>query len=99
MAHEVYRPKTLPVQSADGRRVPALVFIARREHRQYVGELAAGAGGRAGGAGSRGLGTALDYLRNVVRHLDEFGINDCPLRRVMALAEAKATSATGDLVA
>ena len=45
--------------------------------------------------GAGAYGAALDYLRNVVRHLDEFGIDDCPLHRVLTLAEAKAASARG----
>ena len=46
--------------------------------------------------GAGAYGAALDYLRNVVRHLDDFGIDDCPLHRVLALAEAKAAGARGE---
>lgn len=99
MTHEVYQPKTLPVELADGRRVPALVFIARREHPQYVGGLPPERAATLVTQGAGAYGTAIDYLRNVVRHLDDFGIGDCPLHRVLTLAEAKTASATGDPVA
>ena len=51
-------------------------------------------GALAQGAGA--YGTALDYLRNVVRHLDAFGIADCPLHRVLTLAEASAAAAAAE---
>ena len=40
--------------------------------------------------GHGAYGSSLDYLRNVVRHLDDFGIDDGPLHRVLAIAEATA---------
>lgn len=87
MTHEVYVPRLLPVRLDDGRRIRALVFIARPEHPQYLGRLppAAAAALVAQGVGS--YGTAIDYLRNVVRHLDASGIVDGPLHIVLAEAE------------
>ncbi len=35
-------------------------------------------------------GSGLGYLRNTIAHLDEMGIRDGPLHRILALAEAKA---------
>jgi glutathione-specific gamma-glutamylcyclotransferase len=99
MAHAVYVPKVLPVELADGGRVPALVFVARREHPQYAGDLRPEQAAALVAQGAGAYGTALDYLRHVVRHLDEFGIDDCPLHRVLRLAEAKAASAREGSVA
>src|SRR5512144_723018 len=93
MLHGVYRPKVLQVRLADGERVPALVFVARPEHPQYAGELKSQEAALLVAQGTGAYGTALDYLRNVVRHLDAFGIADCPLHRVLTLAEASAATA------
>lgn len=88
MANSVYLPRVLPVRVHSGDRVPALVFVAQPEHPQYVGDLEPEQAAALVAQGVGGYGTALDYLRNVVRHLDEFGIRDCPLHTVLRLAEA-----------
>lgn len=88
MPTDVYTPKRLPVRLAGGDRVPALAFVARPEHPQYAGGLAEEAAAALVAQGEGAFGTALDYLRNVVRHLDEFGIVDCPLHRILTRAEA-----------
>ena len=87
MPNDAYEPKLLPVRLEAGARVPALAFIARREHRQYVGDLKLERAAALVVQGVGASGTALDYLRNVVVHLDDFGIADCPLHRVLELAE------------
>lgn len=99
MTNAVYQPKILTVSLEGAGRVPALVFIARREHPQYMGDLQPEQAATLVAQGTGAYGAALDYLRNVVRHLDEFGIDDCPLHRVLRLAEAKAASARGGHVA
>ena len=95
MSHAVYQPKILTVSLEGAGRVPALVFIALREHAQYRGDLRPEQAATLVAQGAGTYGSALDYLRNVVRHLDEFGIDDCPLHRVLRLAEAKTASAEG----
>jgi cation transport protein ChaC len=87
MANSVYVPRVMPVRLDGGDRVPALVFVARPGHPQYVGDLAPEQAAALVAQGVGSYGTALDYLRNVVRHLDEFGIKDCPLHSVLRLAE------------
>jgi glutathione-specific gamma-glutamylcyclotransferase len=96
MSHDVYAAKMLSVRLEGGARVPALVFVARPEHAQYVGDLPPERAAALVAQGTGCYGTALDYLRNVVRHLDEFGIVDPPLRRVLHLAEALACAGKGD---
>jgi cation transport protein ChaC len=98
MTNAVYQPKIVTVGLADGRRVPALVFIARREHPQYRGDLEPEQAAALVAQGKGAYGSALDYLRNVVRHLDDFGIDDCPLHRVLRLAEARVANARGERV-
>ena len=56
-------------------------------HRQYVGSLPAEEAAALVRQGRGSYGNALDYLRNVVAHLDAIGIADGPLHRVLALAE------------
>ncbi len=92
MANRAYIPRLLPVRLDDGQQVPALVFLARPGHPQFAGGLAPETAARLVVQGTGSYGTALDYLRNVVVHLDGFGIADGPLHRILVLAEAM----TGD---
>lgn len=88
MATLAYRPKLLPVRLDGGSAVRALAFVADPGHRQYVGDLPAEEAARLVRQGRGSYGNSLDYLRNVVSHLDAIGIADGPLHRVLALAEA-----------
>ena len=88
MATGVYMPRVSPVRLDGGERVRALVFTARPEHPQYVPDLAPDRAAVLVARGRGVYGPAIDYLRNVVRHLDDFGIADCPLHSVLQLAEA-----------
>jgi len=89
MTNAVYTPRTLPVRLEGGDRIEALVFVARPGHPQYRGDMPREQAAALVAQGVGAYGTALDYLRNVVRHLDEFGIADCPLHHVLTLAEAQ----------
>jgi len=93
MINGVYIPRIAPVVLKGGDRVPALVFTARPGHPQYVPHLTAEQAACLVAQGVGSYGTAIDYLRNVVRHLDEFGIADCPLHAQLRLAEAVASDA------
>ncbi|HRK95012.1 MAG TPA: gamma-glutamylcyclotransferase [Rhodospirillales bacterium] len=90
MATRSYRPKLLPVRLDGGESVTALAFVADPGHRQYVGSLPAEEAAALVRQGRGSYGNALDYLRNVVAHLDAIGIADGPLHRVLALAEEPA---------
>jgi cation transport protein ChaC len=87
-----YRDRRLPIRLDDGRRVTALVFVARPGHPQYVPDLACVESAALVATGVGCYGSALDYLRQVCRQLDAFGIADGPLHRVLAQAETLATS-------
>lgn len=91
----VYCDRFLGVRLDDGRRLSALAFVARPGHPQYRRGLDADAAAAlvAGGVGR--YGSALDYLRQVCRHLDGFGIADGPLHRVLVLAERRAATGGG----
>ena len=94
MSHGVYQPKTLGVRLEGDIRVPALVFVARPDHAQYAA-LAPEKAAALVAQGKGEYGRAIDYLRSVVRHLDDFGIVDCPLHRVLSLAEGLAAESEG----
>jgi cation transport protein ChaC len=69
--------------------VTALSYVADRQHPQYAGKLSpddvvAHIRDAIGIAGSN-----IDYLRNTVQHLDEMGIGDCSLHRILRLLEAQ----------
>lgn len=64
----------------------ALAYIAERAHPSYVGRLALGVQAHQI-RGARGLsGDNLDYLINTVLHLEEMGIRERGLERLVALA-------------
>ncbi len=88
LSTDAYRPLEARVWFGREEHVSALTFVARPEHRQYLraGSLEHAAELVRQGRGM--LGTSLDYLRNVVRHLDEIGIADGPMHQVLTLAEA-----------
>ncbi|MFO1152938.1 MAG: gamma-glutamylcyclotransferase [Rhodospirillales bacterium] len=89
MPLNAYVPRLLRVRLDDGRTVKALVFVARRGHPSCLVALSDERAAEMVATGAGSYGSALDYLRNVVAHLDGFGIADGPLHRILALAEAK----------
>lgn len=93
MQTAAYEARQLPVRllgQGGGAIVKALVFVSRRDHPQYCGDLPAAAAARLVVQGRGAYGSALDYLRETVRHLDAFGVRDGPLHRILALAEGLA---------
>ncbi len=86
MLNRVYLPKWLPVQLPD-RKVPAYAFIADRRHKQYAGRLDDKDAVKLILQGYGKRGHCLDYLQSTLRHLDQLGIADEPLHRLVRLAE------------
>jgi len=89
MVTSVYVPKMVRIRLGKTEKMtPALTFVADPEHEQYCGkpsiEDAARIIAKAHGRG----GPNRDYLRSTLDHLDEFGIADGPLHRIMAFIEA-----------
>ncbi|OAP46567.1 gamma-glutamyl cyclotransferase [Sinorhizobium saheli] len=84
----VYKERTMPVQLADGRRVPALAYVTDRSHAQYAGALTAAqaAATVAGAVGKSGPNR--EYVLNTLAHLKEMGIRDHWLEEVAAMLEA-----------
>lgn len=87
MVTGVYRPgfhrASLHAKGDSWERVNVLAFVADPKHRQYAGRLTEDEVVEviATCRGQRGPNAA--YLANTVAHLDELGINDTPLHRLL----------------
>lgn len=86
MKHRIYSPKWLPVRIPAGT-VHAYCFVVDRAHEQYTGKLGDDAALKLIHQGRGKGGACLDYLQNTIRHLDDLGIVDGPLHRIVRLAE------------
>lgn len=85
----VYIPRLLKVRLPAGDAVTALSFVADRHHPQYAGKLTADEVVARIRDAVGVMGPNVDYLRNTVRHLEEMGIGDCALHRVLRLLETQ----------
>lgn len=83
MNTKVYNPRYLRATLEDGGQVAAYSFVVERNHWQYTGKLNAKRSAELVLQGCGQRGTALEYLRNTVSHLDELGIGDGPLHQVL----------------
>ena len=86
MMNSVYLPKWLPVR-LPSENVTAYAFIADRRHQQYTGRLDDQDAVKFILQGRGKRGHCLNYLQNTLHHLDELGIADAPLHRLVKLAE------------
>jgi len=90
MPEEIYSCRKLRAVTPRGP-VSAYAFVVNRDNFLYAGRLAPEtiAGHIACCAGQRGPNLA--YLENTVRHLDELGIGDGPMHRLLDMVERLAT--------
>jgi cation transport protein ChaC len=81
---ETYVERQVRVRLAEGRRVHAVTFLSDQAHSQWAGALSleAQAGLIAGAAGLSGPN--VDYLRDLVQHLEAEGIRDRGMSRLLA---------------
>lgn len=87
LVSRVYEARFLPVRLADGRRIEALAFTADRHHVQYLGRLPE-ADRVAMIATARGSsGSSRDYLAHTVAHMDELGLREGSLHRILRAVE------------
>ncbi len=82
-----YVPRWVDVRTEDGP-LRALTFTANRRHPRYVGRLPTEDAVRALATAEGPLGRARDYLHNTVVHMDELGVSDGHLHRLLDLVEA-----------
>ena len=81
-----YVPRWVSARTSDGP-VRALTFTVNRRDSRYVGRLPLEAAVHALALAEGPLGRARDYLHNTVVHLDELGVGDGPLHRLLDLVE------------
>ena len=86
LVNRVYVAKWLPVVLPTGG-VRAYAFVAGRGHEKFVSRLSEAAIVKLILQGRGKMGTCLDYVQNLVHHLDELGIADGPLHRLVRQAE------------
>jgi len=84
----IYEPRWLPVQTPDGP-VRAAAYVVDRQNREFKGKLAERTIVRMIRQARGVSGSNRDYLINTVRHLDELGVPDGPLHRLLRLVEKK----------
>ena len=82
----IYEPRWLPVLTPGGR-VRAVAYVVDRQNREYKGKLAERSIVRTIRHARGVSGSNLDYLINTVRHLDELGVPDGPLHRLLRLVK------------
>jgi cation transport protein ChaC len=86
MNNNAYAPRYLNARLDGGAAVRAYSFIARRDHPQYTGKISLARTVELVLQGIGPRGTALAYLQQTVVHMDELGIGDGPLHRVLQVA-------------
>ena len=84
----VYEETVRPIHLADGRTVPALVYLADRRHRQFAGKLPAATAAALVRGGKGVTGTGVAYLRNTITHMRELGLRDDALEELARRATA-----------
>lgn len=82
----VYDPRFLETEAEDGERIPALAYVARREHVQYR-KLEIDEAAKLVRQGTGASGRAYDYLRETLDSMRKLGIKDAKLERLLKLAE------------
>jgi cation transport protein ChaC len=82
-----YVPKHVTLRLKTGKRAEGLTYVADRTHYQYAGKLSDHAVADAIRHAVGAMGSNHDYLRNTVQHLEEMGIADCSLHRILKLVE------------
>ncbi len=86
---DIYHPRTLEVMLADGAVVNARAYVADTTHAQFVGGWSDDEKAATIVAGRGSQGRSLDYLASLVAHLDELGIGDGHMHRLLAMAKLK----------
>jgi cation transport protein ChaC len=87
----VYDPRWFTIETPVGT-CRAAAFVVDRNHEQYAGKLTARRTADYIAQGVGTMGTNLDYLRSTVAHLDELGIGDGALHRLLRIVEEAAAS-------
>lgn len=89
MISGVYEPRWVTIE-VDGEKLRAATYLADRSHPQYAGKLCEADLVRHILQGHGIAGTNLEYIENTVRHLDELGIAEGALHRLLRAVEKQA---------
>jgi cation transport protein ChaC len=83
----VYEPRWLKLRLENGRIATALAYVADRKHPQYAGKLDVAEIARRIRVAFGKTGSNVEYLKNTVLHLEEMGIHEGTLHRVLRQVE------------
>jgi cation transport protein ChaC len=86
MPRRVYHPRLVAVQLASGRTVRALAFVADPTHDAYVDELDLHGRAKLVAQGIGVRGPNIDYIQNTLDHMQELGVRDPHLERLLLAA-------------
>jgi cation transport protein ChaC len=84
----IYIPRHLPIALEDGRAALARVYVADDTHAQFAGHWPDDKKALHVAQGVGSQGRSLDYLANIVAHMEELGIIDANLENLLARARA-----------
>jgi glutathione-specific gamma-glutamylcyclotransferase len=82
-----YEPKQVILHLAEARKRHGIAYVADRSHYQYAGKLSDAEVVRMIRHGVGVNGSNREYLRNTVQHLEDMGIADGRLHRILKLLE------------
>lgn len=82
MTSSAYREEVLPIALEDGRTVPAIAYVMRRDHWQYAGNLCPSEQARIIARAHGGRGPNAEYLFNTAQHLVEIGVVDKAMQKL-----------------
>jgi glutathione-specific gamma-glutamylcyclotransferase len=88
MPRRVYEPRLVQARVGRRRRVRALAFLADPEHPSYVRELDLHGRAKLVAQGIGQRGPCVDYIRNTLDHMQEVGVRDPHLERILHAALA-----------
>ncbi len=83
-----YVPKRVTLRLPEERRQQGIAYVADRAHYQYAGKLSDADAARIIRHAVGVVGSNREYLRNTVQHLDDMGIAEGRLHRILRLLEA-----------
>ena len=86
-ATAVYLEQELPVQLASGAKIRATAYLVDRDHHQYAGRLSLEDQLALVQQGVGQSGPNPEYVRNTVGHLEEMGIVDGPLHKLLLMLD------------
>jgi cation transport protein ChaC len=94
MSGRVYVPRLVTVE-VESRRTRALAFVADRRRAGYVGRLELGLIAHTIATCSGARGPNLHYLENTLKHLEQLGIRERRLHKILQAVEALETKRRG----